>query len=95
MPEVPQEEHSAFLAWYPNLTSNSKGEVEIPIKFADNLTEWRVAVWAIDEQSRFGHTQTEITVSQDIISRPTGLGLVVLHITILTKNNQHRHPSTP
>jgi len=65
-----RSDFKSLLAWYPNLTSNSKGEVEIPIKFADNLTEWRVAVWAIDEQSRFGHTQTEITVSQDIISRP-------------------------
>ena len=60
----------SLLAWHPNLTTNANGEVAIPIQFADNLTEWRVLVWAIDEKSRYGHNQSEILVSQDLVSRP-------------------------
>jgi len=65
-----RDDFKALLSWHPDLVTDENGEVEVPIAFADNLTEWRIAVWAIDDRSRFGHVMTQVTVTQDLISRP-------------------------
>jgi uncharacterized protein YfaS (alpha-2-macroglobulin family) len=69
-PEVlVRSEFADLVKWAGSVTTNERGEAEIEVEYPDNLTTWKVKVWALGHGTRVGEGSAEVITSKDLIVR--------------------------
>jgi len=57
--------------WHPGVVTDAEGQAVVSLTLPDNLTRWRALARAVSLDTRVGETMTAITVTQDLIVRPS------------------------
>jgi uncharacterized protein YfaS (alpha-2-macroglobulin family) len=57
--------------WNPGVLTDPQGQAIISLTLPDNLTRWRALARAVSVDTRVGEATTAITVTQELIVRPT------------------------
>ncbi|MGE9269123.1 MAG: alpha-2-macroglobulin family protein, partial [Verrucomicrobiales bacterium] len=69
-PEVMvRSEFADLLKWVGELETDERGEAEIELEMPDNLTTWKVRVWALGAGTRVGEGSAEVVTSKDLLVR--------------------------
>lgn len=55
--------------WHAKLATNNKGKASARFTLPDNLTTWKVAVWAVADKTRVGQAKSEIRVNKPLVLR--------------------------
>lgn len=55
--------------WAPALLTDGKGEATVTFRWPDNLTSWKVRVWALGQGIKVGQAEAEITTKKDLLVR--------------------------
>ena len=58
-----------LVKWAGAIKTNKDGEAEIEVEYPDNLTTWKVKVWALGKGTRVGEGSAEVITSKDLIVR--------------------------
>ena len=66
---VVRSEFADLLKWAGGVTTDEKGEAEIEVEYPDNLTTWKVKIWALGKGTRVGEGSAEVITSKDLIVR--------------------------
>mgnify|MGYP001217685684 CR=1 FL=1 len=64
-----RSEFADLVKWAGAIKTNKNGEAEIEIEYPDNLTTWKVKVWALGKGTRVGEGSAEVITSKDLIVR--------------------------
>jgi uncharacterized protein YfaS (alpha-2-macroglobulin family) len=55
--------------WVAALETNADGTAEVSLKMPENLTGWKVKVWAMGKGTKVGQGEAEVTTKKDLIVR--------------------------
>ena len=55
--------------WVGSLTTNEQGEAEVSLTMPENLTTWKVKVWALGHGTKVGQGDAEVITRKDLIVR--------------------------
>lgn len=55
--------------WAGCRKTDKNGELELELKFPDDLTAWRIRCWSVDADARAGEGKSEITVGKPLVAR--------------------------
>src|SRR5205814_3115905 len=55
--------------WNASLTTNKDGIAEISLAMPENLTAWKVKVWAMAHGTKVGQGETVVTTKKDLLVR--------------------------
>ncbi len=55
--------------WNPSLTTDKDGIAEISLTMPENLTAWKVKVWAMGHGTKVGQAETIVTTKKDLLVR--------------------------
>ncbi len=64
-----RSEFADLVKWVGAVTTDRKGEAEIKVEYPDNLTTWKLKVWALGKGTRVGEGSAEVITSKDLIVR--------------------------
>jgi uncharacterized protein YfaS (alpha-2-macroglobulin family) len=57
--------------WHPGVVTDAEGQAVVSLTLPDNLTRWRALARAVSLDTRVGETMAAITVTRDLIVRPS------------------------
>ncbi|MBL7661243.1 alpha-2-macroglobulin [bacterium] len=80
---------TAFWAGTVNTDENGRGQVEF--KMPENLTEWKIKVWAIGEGTRVGQGEAEVVTAKDLILRLQTPRFLVERDEVVISANIHNY----
>lgn len=66
----PRSNLSETAFFFPQVMSNSEGEVRIEFKIPEALTKWRVMAFSHDREMRSGFAKAEVETSKDLMAQP-------------------------
>ena len=66
---IVRSEFADLVKWAGAVTTNERGEAEIEVDYPDNLTTWKVKIWALGHGTRVGEGSAEVITSKDLIVR--------------------------
>jgi uncharacterized protein YfaS (alpha-2-macroglobulin family) len=55
--------------WKGTLTTDQDGTAEVSLKMPENLTGWKIKVWAMGHGTRVGQGEAEVTTKKDLLVR--------------------------
>jgi uncharacterized protein YfaS (alpha-2-macroglobulin family) len=55
--------------WKPNLTTDKEGIAEVSFPMPEQLTGWKIKVWALGHGTRVGEGEIEVTTKKDLLLR--------------------------
>ena len=55
--------------WAAALTTNQDGIAEVSLNMPENLTAWKVKVWAMGHGTKVGQGEAEVTTKKDLLVR--------------------------
>jgi uncharacterized protein YfaS (alpha-2-macroglobulin family) len=55
--------------WAASLTTNQDGMAEVSLKMPENLTGWKIRVWAMGHGTKVGQGEAEVTTKKDLLLR--------------------------
>lgn len=64
-----RENFSDYAFWYPDLYSDEKGEVQLSVKFPDNVTKWETFVLAMNNKKQTGTAFAESKSIKPLIAQ--------------------------
>ena len=64
-----RSEFADLVKWVGAVTTDGNGEAEIKVEYPDNLTTWKLKVWALGKGTRVGEGSAEVITSKDLIVR--------------------------
>ena len=56
--------------WTTAVNADADGTAEISFKVPDNLTRWKIRVWALGDGTRVGSGESQIVAAKDLMIRP-------------------------
>ncbi|MBM4072921.1 MAG: alpha-2-macroglobulin [Planctomycetes bacterium] len=80
---------SAF--WNGALTTNDKGEAEFSLTMPENLTAWKIRVWAMGHGTKVGQTDVEVTTKKDLLVRLQAPRFFVQKDEVVLSANVHNY----
>jgi len=64
-----RKDFADLVKWQGSIKTNKDGIAEVPVKFPDNLTTWKIKLWAVAHGTKVGEASTEVITSKDLIIR--------------------------
>ena len=58
--------------WVGALATNAQGEAEVALTMPENLTTWKIKVWALGHGTKVGQGEAEVVTRKDLIVRLQG-----------------------
>lgn len=81
--------------WNGAVTTNSDGIAEVQFKMPENLSEWKVKVWAMGHGTKVGQGETEVVTSKDLLIRMQTPRFFVEKDEVVLSANVHNYLDTP
>lgn len=69
-PDVPRTRFADTALWRGDAVTDGDGQVTLAFRLPDNVTSWRVHVWAKDGHRRVGVGETSLQTAKPLIVRP-------------------------
>ena len=80
--------------WNGSLTTDKTGIAEVELTMPENLTGWKVKVWAIGKGTRVGSGETEVVTRKDLILRLQAPRFFVQKDEVVLSANVHNYLAT-
>ncbi len=80
--------------WTASLTTNAKGEAEITLDMPENLTAWKIRVWAMGHGTKVGEADVEVTTKKDLLVRLQAPRFFVQKDEVVLSANVHNYLKT-
>ena len=77
--------------WKAGIKTDVNGEAEIDFPMPDNLTTWKVKVWALGHGTRVGQGETEVITSKDLLVRLQAPRFFVEKDEVVLSANVHNY----
>jgi uncharacterized protein YfaS (alpha-2-macroglobulin family) len=68
-PVVVRKNFADTALWVATLSPNQDGVAEVSLKMPENLTGWKVRVWAMGHGTKVGQGEAEVTTKKDLLVR--------------------------
>jgi uncharacterized protein YfaS (alpha-2-macroglobulin family) len=80
--------------WAASLTTGQDGTAEISLTMPENLTGWKVKVWAMGHGTRVGQGEAEVTTKKDVLVRLQAPRFFVQKDEVVLSANVHNYLKT-
>jgi uncharacterized protein YfaS (alpha-2-macroglobulin family) len=80
--------------WVAALTTKSDGTAEVVLNMPENLTGWRVKVWAMGHGTKVGQGDTEVVTKKNILVRLQAPRFFVQKDEVVLSGNVHNYLKT-
>jgi alpha-2-macroglobulin len=90
-PPVVRRSYADTAYWSPSLTTDASGTAEISFKMPDNLTGWKVRVWAMGHGTKVGQGEAEIVTKKDLLVRLQAPRFFVEKDEVVLSANVHNY----
>lgn len=77
--------------WVSSLTTNQDGFAEVSLNMPENLTGWKVKVWAMGHGTKVGQAETEVTTKKDLLVRLQAPRFFVQKDEVVLSANVHNY----
>ncbi|MDP6523491.1 MAG: MG2 domain-containing protein [Kiritimatiellia bacterium] len=77
--------------WSADITTDQNGEAEIDLTMPENLTTWKIQVWALGHGTVVGEGSTEVVTSKDLLIRLQAPRFFVERDKVLLSANVHNY----
>jgi len=77
--------------WVGAIETDSKGTAEVSLKMPENLTTWRIKVWAMGHGTKVGQGQTDVVTRKDLILRMQAPRFFVEKDEVVLSANVHNY----
>jgi len=77
--------------WTAGVTTNKDGVAEIELKMPENLTGWKIKVWAMGHGTKVGQGETEVTTKKDLLVRLQAPRFFVQKDEVVLSANVHNY----
>ena len=77
--------------WAPALTTNQDGVAEVALTMPENLTGWKVKVWAMGHGTRVGQGEAEVVTKKDLLVRLQAPRFFVQKDEVVLSANVHNY----
>ncbi|MCI0332794.1 MAG: alpha-2-macroglobulin, partial [Planctomycetes bacterium] len=80
--------------WVASLETNKDGTAEVELDMPDNLTAWKISVWAMGHGTRVGDATTEVVTRKNLIVRMQAPRFFVETDEVVLSANVHNYLPT-
>src|SRR5262249_7713075 len=80
--------------WTGSLTTNKDGIAEVSLTMPENLTAWKVRVWAMGHGTKVGQGEAEVTTKKDLIVRLQAPRFFMQKDEVVLSANVHNYLKT-
>lgn len=77
--------------WVASLTTNQDGIAEVSVNMPENLTGWKVKVWAMGHGTKVGQAEAEVTTKKDLLVRLQAPRFFVQKDEVVLSANVHNY----
>ena len=77
--------------WNASLTTDKNGVAEISLTMPENLTAWKVKVWAMGHGTKVGQGETIVTTKKDLLVRLQAPRFFTQKDEVVLSANVHNH----
>ncbi|MCC8180008.1 MAG: alpha-2-macroglobulin, partial [Planctomycetes bacterium] len=77
--------------WLPALETDEDGTARFTATMPENLTAWKVRVWAKADQTRVGETETAVETRKNVIIRPQAPRFLTQKDQVILSANLHNY----
>ncbi len=77
--------------WVASLDTNADGLAEVSLDMPENLTAWRIQVWALGQGTRVGEAASEVVTRKNIIVRLQAPRFLVERDEVVLSANVHNY----
>lgn len=77
--------------WTSSLTTNAKGEAEVSLTMPEQLTAWKIRVWAMGHGTKVGQADIEVTTKKDLLVRLQAPRFFVQKDEVVLSANVHNY----
>ena len=77
--------------WSADVTTDKNGEAELELTMPENLTTWKIQVWALGHGTVVGEGSTEVVTSKDLLIRLQAPRFFVERDKVLLSANVHNY----
>ena len=98
-PQVPvqpaiRKEFADTALWVASLATAADGTAEVEVPFPDNLTTWKIRVWAMGQGTRVGEGSIEVITSKNLLLRLQAPRFFVQNDEVVLSANVHNYLDT-
>ena len=86
-----RQEFADTALWVASLETNSDGLAEVSLDMPENLTTWKIQVWAMGHGTRVGQASTEVVTRKNIIVRMQAPRFFVESDEVVLSANVHNY----
>ncbi|MGY8768011.1 MAG: alpha-2-macroglobulin family protein [Pirellulales bacterium] len=80
--------------WAGSLMTNKKGIAEVSLKMPENLTAWKIKVWALGHGTKVGSGESEVVTRKNLILRMQAPRFFVQKDEVVLSANVHNYLKT-
>ncbi len=77
--------------WHPNLTTNKDGIAEVTFPMPEQLTGWKIKVWALGHGTKVGEGEIEVRTKKDLLLRMQAPRFFVQKDEVVLSANVHNY----
>jgi uncharacterized protein YfaS (alpha-2-macroglobulin family) len=81
--------------WTASLTTDKDGVAEVTLTMPENLTGWKVKVWAMGHGTKVGQGEAEVVTKKDLLVRLQAPRFFVQKDEVVLSANVHNYLKTP
>jgi uncharacterized protein YfaS (alpha-2-macroglobulin family) len=91
---VVRQEFADTAVWVSTLETAADGTAEVPLPLPENLTTWKIRVWAMGKGSRVGEGSAEVITSKNLLLRLQAPRFFVQKDEVVLSANVHNYLET-
>jgi len=86
-----RKEFADTAVWVATVETGPDGSAEVPVPLPENLTTWKIRVWAMGKGTRVGEGSTEVITSKDLLLRLQAPRFFVQKDEVVLSANIHNY----
>src|SRR5262249_29713287 len=91
MPPAVRKNFADTAFWAASVTTDKNGEAEVKLTMPENLTGWKVRVWAMGHGTKVGQGEAEVVTKKDLLVRLQAPRFFVQKDEVVLSANVHNY----